>query len=68
LNVSSDNAIDLDDGHPVTPADVAALRLARVTAPAWLSLSWRELSQLLPPAARHPRPAGTDAWQPFSLA
>lgn len=66
--MNSNPSIDLERGLPVTSEDVSALRRARETVPSWFSLSWREVLQMLPPAARHSRPVATDAWQPFTLA
>lgn len=66
--MSSDGAIDLDRGLPVTHADVEALRRARgLPTPSWLALSWPEIVRLLPPDLRRTRPIANDGWEPFSL-
>lgn len=64
---SSDTRLDLERDLPVTPEDVAALRRLRATVPRWLSIDWREIHAMLPPALVRAKPIARDDWTPFSL-
>ncbi|MBY0494895.1 MAG: hypothetical protein K2Y23_11825 [Cyanobacteria bacterium] len=65
--MNDDDTLDLNRAFVATTADIEALRVSRASVPSWLSLDWRTIAAMQPPAAGARRSTAQDEWLPFSL-